>query len=111
MFSLEHIRQGSCGCSFSKQDMRSGFHRYGNRLEVQQVEAGELDAGIVYASDIAASDAVEEIALPAATNVAITYPIATLTESPNQTAATAFVAFVLSAQGQAILRSYGFGAP
>jgi len=79
------------------------------RALLGKIEAGELDAGIVYASDIAASDAVDEITLPPAIHVDITYPIAVLTESPNPDGAAAFVAFVLSLEGQAILRTHGFG--
>ena len=44
----------------------------------------------------------------AATNV---YPIVALAGAPNPEAARAFVAFVLSADGQKVLKSFGFGAP
>ena len=63
----------------------------------------------MYASDIAASDEVDEIALPPTTRVEIAYPIAVLTESPNPDDAAAFVLFVLSSEGQTILRTHGFG--
>ncbi len=78
------------------------------RALLGKIEAGELDAGIVYASDTAASDDVDEILLPPTFGVAITYPITILSESPNPDAAGAFVAFVLSAEGQAILHAFGF---
>lgn len=72
-----------------------------------KIELGEVDAGLVYVTDVrAAGAAVEGIALPEAELVA--YPIAALTDSE---AAAAFVAFVLSDAGQAILREAGFGAP
>lgn len=72
-----------------------------------KIELGEVDAGLVYITDVrAAGAAVESIALPEAEPVA--YPIAALTDSE---AAAAFVAFVLSDAGQAILREAGFGAP
>lgn len=79
------------------------------RSLLTKIEANELDAGIVYRTDILATgDAVEGIAIPEEHNVIATYPIATLTEAPNDTVAAAFVAFVLSDEGQTILESYGF---
>ena len=82
------------------------------RSLLTKVEAGELDGGIVYETDVlAAGDAVEGIEIPAEQNVTATYPIATLAEAAEPDAAAAFVVFVLSEEGQAILGSYGFGAP
>jgi molybdate transport system substrate-binding protein len=79
------------------------------RSLLTKIEAGELDAGIVYRTDVlAAGDTVEGIDIPADQNVIATYPIAALTTSGNLEAADAFVAFVLSDEGQAILASYGF---
>ena len=75
-----------------------------------KIEAGDLDAGIVYVTDVlAAGDAVDGIDIPADQNVTATYPIARLTDSRNGTVADAFVTFVLSDEGQKILESYGFG--
>ena len=82
------------------------------RSVLTKVEAGELDAGIVYITDVlSAGDAVDRIDIPAEENVIATYPIAALSDSGNAEAADAFVAFVLSDEGQAILGNYGFGAP
>jgi molybdate transport system substrate-binding protein len=82
------------------------------RALLTKVEAGELDAGIVYVTDvIAAGDLVEGVDIPADDNVTATYPIAPLTESGNAEVAEAFVEFVLSADGQEILTSFGFGSP
>ena len=79
------------------------------RSLLTKVEAGELDAGIVYRTDVlAAGDAVEGIDIPADQDVIAVYPIAALSASGNAGAAAAFVAFVLSDEGQAILASYGF---
>jgi molybdate transport system substrate-binding protein len=72
-----------------------------------KIEFGEVDAGLVYVTDVqAAGAAVEGIALAEAEPVA--YPIAALSDSA---AANAFVAFVLSETGQTVLREAGFGAP
>jgi len=82
------------------------------RSLLTKVEAGDLDAGIVYMTDVlAAGDTVEGIDIPADENVVATYPIATLSDDPNAEVADAFVEFVLSDEGQEILDSYGFDAP
>jgi len=77
-----------------------------------KVELGEVDAGLVYRTDVlAAGDAVEGIRLAGAEAAVTDYPIAAITVSPNPRAAAAFVAFVVSARGQALLDEAGFGAP
>jgi molybdate transport system substrate-binding protein len=82
------------------------------RALLTKIEAGELDAGIVYVTDvIAAGDAVEGVDIPADDNVTATYPIAALSDAANANVADAFVEFVLSDEGQEILRSYGFDSP
>ncbi|MDZ7676768.1 MAG: molybdate ABC transporter substrate-binding protein [Acidimicrobiales bacterium] len=81
------------------------------RALLTKVEAGELDAGIVYVTDVAsAGDRVEGIDIPDEHNVVATYPIATLTGSGDPEAAAAFVAFVLG-DGQDVLAEFGFGRP
>ena len=82
------------------------------RSLLTKVEAGDLDAGIVYVTDVmAAGDAVEGIDIPADDNVVATYPIAALTDAASRDVADAFVEFVLSDEGQDVLQSYGFDAP
>jgi molybdate transport system substrate-binding protein len=82
------------------------------RSLLTKVEAGDLDAGIVYVTDVlAAGDAVESIDIPADENVIATYPIAALTGAADADVADAFVEFVLSDEGQQVLDSYGFDAP
>jgi molybdate transport system substrate-binding protein len=78
---------------------------------VAKVALGEADAGIVYETDVRASPKVASVAIPDAQNVVASYPIAALTAAKNADGARAFVAFVLSAEGQKILRGYGFAAP
>jgi molybdate transport system substrate-binding protein len=69
-----------------------------------KLEAGEADAGVVYATDDLASDAIEAIDLG---DVVVTtdYPIAAISDRPE---ARAFVDFVLGDEGQAILAEAGF---
>jgi molybdate transport system substrate-binding protein len=82
------------------------------RSLLTKVEAGDLDAGLVYHTDVlSGGDEVEGIEVPEADNVIAKYPLAALSASGNAELAAAFVDFVLSAKGQDILESYGFAAP
>jgi molybdate transport system substrate-binding protein len=77
-----------------------------------KVELGEVDAGLVYTTDVlAAGDKVNGIEFAESSAAVNTYPIATLSGSTNADAAAQFVAFVLSDAGQGIFRAAGFGAP
>jgi molybdate transport system substrate-binding protein len=79
---------------------------------VTKVTLGEADAGIVYATDVAAAGAdADGVEIPADVNVIAEYPIAALTDAPNANGAQAFIEFVLGSEGQKILASYGFLAP
>jgi molybdate transport system substrate-binding protein len=79
---------------------------------VTKVTAGEADAGIVYATDVkAAGDKASGVDIPAAVNVMAKYPIASIKSSTHQDIDTAFIAFVTSPEGQAILAKAGFGQP
>lgn len=74
--------------------------------------AGELDAGIVYATDVRAADgAIEAIDLPAGVEAATAYPIAVAADAGDPALARDFVAFVGGPDGRRILHDHGFGAP
>ena len=76
---------------------------------VSKIELGEADAGIVYTTDVkAAGPKVTGVAIPDAYNVVATYPIVEVKGAKNSAAAAAFIAFVLSAEGQAKLATFGF---
>ncbi len=76
---------------------------------VQKVQLGEVDAGFVYVSDAySAGNKVSSITIPDQNNVIATYPIATVKASAHLSTAEAFVAYVLSPDGQAILAQYHF---
>ena len=82
------------------------------RALLTKIEAGELDAGIVYVTDIAsAAGTVEGIEIPAEDNVSAEYPITVLLNAPNPHAADVFMTLVLSDQGQEILARFGFINP
>jgi molybdate transport system substrate-binding protein len=79
---------------------------------VSKVSLGEADAGIVYTTDVTAGgDKVEGVDIPEDQNVVATYPIATVKASKAPDQAQAFMDYVLSDQGQQVLKSYGFGPP
>jgi molybdate transport system substrate-binding protein len=79
---------------------------------VTKVALGEADAGIVYVADVAAGgDRIQGVDIPTGRNVAATYPIATVAASRNRDRAQAFVDLVRSAEGQGVLRSFGFLPP
>jgi len=82
------------------------------RALLTKIEVGELDAGIVYATDILAVEgSVEGIDIPEALSVVAEYPIAVMADAPNPDGAAAFVDFVLSDEGRAVLDDYGFVSP
>ena len=77
-----------------------------------KVSLGEVDAGVVYVTDVlAAGNKVKGIVIPAAVNASTTYPIAPLARSANAAAAQAFTDYVLSADGAAALAAAGFAKP
>lgn len=79
------------------------------RAVLTKVQLGEADAGIVYASDVTPDVAseVQTITIPDAVNVVASYPIASVAGG-NRALADAFISYVLSPEGQAILQRYGF---
>ena len=79
---------------------------------MSKVTLGEVDAGIVYVTDVqSAKGSVTGIEIPADQNVTTKYPIATVLTTAQPATATAFVAFVLSPAGQKTLHDAGFAAP
>jgi molybdate transport system substrate-binding protein len=76
------------------------------------VTLGEVDAGVVYVTDVkAAGRRVRGIPIPGGVNASTSYPIATLTSAPNPQAAQSFTDYVLSAEAAPVLADAGFGAP
>lgn len=80
------------------------------RAVVTKVQLGEADAAIVYATDITPGVArdIQSIVIPDQFNTVATYPIAVVNGAANSNAARAFIAYVRSAAGQAILVRSGF---
>jgi molybdate transport system substrate-binding protein len=87
-------------------------HVVSNETDVKQVVAkvqlGEADAGMVYISDSVAAPELKTIEIPADYNVVARYPVAALTNAPQPELASDFIAYILSPDGQAILKKWGF---
>jgi molybdate transport system substrate-binding protein len=82
------------------------------RAALTKVELGEIDAALVYTTDVtAAGDAVEGIDVPEAEQAVNEYPIAVLADAPDPEAAAAFVELVRSEEGQQALADAGFRVP
>lgn len=77
---------------------------------VQKVQLGEADAGIVYQTDVtpAIANKVIAIDIPANFNVIAEYPIAVTKHTAHINEAQAFVQYILSSDGQAVLAKYHF---
>ena len=82
------------------------------KAALNKVQLGEVDAALVYATDVkAAGDKVQGIEFPEAEQAVNKYPIATLKAAPNPAAAKAFVDLVNSDEGQKALTDAGFRKP
>src|SRR6266536_1961741 len=110
--------QVPCGAAAEKVFKAAGITPQPDSLEqdvkaaLTKVSLGEVDAALVYKTDVlSAKDKVEGIEFPEADKAINEYPIATLTKAQNPEGAKAFVAYVLSDQGKAVLIAAGFDAP
>lgn len=82
------------------------------KATLAKVSLGEVDAALVYRTDvIAAGDEVEGIEFPESADAVNDYPIVDLAEAPNAKGAKAFVDLVLSDAGRSVLEAAGFELP
>jgi molybdate transport system substrate-binding protein len=82
------------------------------RAALTKVQLGEVDAALVYATDVqAAGSSVEGIPFPEAAKAVTGYPICILTAAPNPAGGRAFVELVGSKAGQQALAAAGFRRP
>jgi molybdate transport system substrate-binding protein len=82
------------------------------KATLTKVELGEVDAALVYRTDVkAAGDEVDGIDFPEAAKAINDYPIVELRDAPNTAAARAFVEYVVSAKARAVLTEAGFETP
>lgn len=101
---------GTYGADFKTQVLANLVSNEENvRAVLTKIELGEADAGIVYTSDAATAEGdVTEVAIPDELNTIASYPIAALADTAQPDLASAFVEWVLSPEGQAVLVEYGF---
>jgi molybdate transport system substrate-binding protein len=81
-----------------------------------KITSGQADAGLVYVTDAQNALAtkpgsIERVDFPESKDAVNTYPIAEVKGSKEDALAKAFVAQVMSTQGQTVLTKAGFGAP
>ncbi|MEM9801888.1 MAG: molybdate ABC transporter substrate-binding protein [Planctomycetota bacterium] len=88
-------------------DVRSMSDEPSVRAIIAKIALGEVDAGIVYVTDAAASKAVDSVPIPQAQNAPASYEVATI----DGALGSPFTAFLASPEAQAILQRHGFGIP
>ncbi|MFB9695933.1 molybdate ABC transporter substrate-binding protein [Amorphoplanes digitatis] len=82
------------------------------KAALSKVKLGEVDAALVYRTDAKASASdVDGVEFPESSGAINEYPIIVLKNAPNKAGAQAFVAYVLSDKGTAVLTAAGFQAP
>jgi molybdate transport system substrate-binding protein len=115
--------QVPCGAAATTVFEQAGITPRPDTLEsdvkatLQKVQLGEVDAALVYRTDvIAAGDQVEGIEFPEAKEAVNSYPIVVVRTSSVPSPGTSqlaqqFVDFVVSADGERVLTAAGFGRP
>jgi molybdate transport system substrate-binding protein len=110
--ALEKMSQDAAfGADFSKRVLANLVSEEANVKQVaSKVQLGEADAGIVYSTDVspALRSVVRVIQIPPPLNVIAHYPIVAVKGTRHEAGARAFIAYVLSPAGQAILARHGF---
>jgi molybdate transport system substrate-binding protein len=107
-----------CGAAAAKAEAATGvtLHPVSEEQSVTdvlaKVSSGEAGAGLVYVTDVkGAGGSVEGVPFPESSDTVNTYPIVALDDSKSPDLAQAFVDFVTSGAGQAILEEAGFAKP
>lgn len=79
------------------------------RQVLNYVATGNVDAGIVYSTDVRIGDRVEIVATASEkSHSPIIYPVAVIKDSDNPEAATKLVEFLTTPKAQAVFAEYGF---
>jgi molybdate transport system substrate-binding protein len=81
------------------------------KAALAKLRLGEVDAAVVYRTDVRGLRDVEGIEFPESTAAVNEYPVVALADAPNRAGAAAFVAYVLSADVRAVLTAAGFEPP
>jgi len=80
------------------------------RQTLDYVARDEVDVGFVYSSDANHMNDKVKVLFEVPLDIPVTYPIARITTSKHTDTAQKFIDYVLSAEGQAILKKYGFSS-
>ncbi len=82
------------------------------KATLAKVRLGEVDAGLVYVTDVrAAGAAVLGVPIADDVNSSTEYSVAVLRDAPNPLLAEEFTDFLTTEQARAVLTAAGFGAP
>jgi molybdate transport system substrate-binding protein len=81
------------------------------RQVLDYVSRGEVDAGLVYATDAAVARGKVKVVATVQGPQPIVYPVALLSASPKQALGQEFLDFLFAPKSRAILSKYGFGEP
>jgi molybdate transport system substrate-binding protein len=107
-----------CGAAVQKALTASGLtltpvsYEQDVKSALTKVELKEVDASVVYRTDVAAAGgAVDGVRFPESAQAINDYPIVALKDAPNAAGARAFIALVESAQGRKVLSDAGFLNP
>lgn len=110
--------QVPCGAAANRALAAAGVRLAPATLEedvksaLSKVQLGEVDAALVYRTDVrAAGSGVDGVEFPESAKAINEYPIVVLKNAPDKAAARAFVAYVLSSRGMAVLTGAGFQSP
>lgn len=110
-------KQVPCGAAAEKAFAAAGVtpkpdtYEQDVKATLSKVTLGEVDAALVYRTDVrAARDKVEGVEFPEAAKAINDYPIVTLKDAPNAEAAEAFVDFLRSDRARSALEAAGFEA-
>ena len=76
-----------------------------------KVSSGQADAGVVYLTDIARAQNVDQVAIDGAQAVVNRYVAVTVSDGTNAELAALYLNFLTGPRGQAILADAGFGTP
>jgi molybdate transport system substrate-binding protein len=107
---LQNATNGECGAGFADAVNANTVSQEADvRQLVAKVQLGEADAGVSYLTDVTPQvrSQLTEVQIPAELNTPATYPITT-SKGNNPEGGQAFMSFVLSPIGQAILARWGF---
>lgn len=80
------------------------------KAALSKLKLGEVDAALVYRTDTKSSD-VDGVEFPESSGAINEYPVVLLKNAPNKTAAKAFLDYLLSDKGMAVLIAAGFQKP